>query len=168
MLEVREAVVGDARQIAEVHVRAWQVGYEGQLPGAFLDSLRPEERMARYRFGADAPEQETIVALEDAVVRGFAVVGTSGDADVAGFGELYAIYVDPERWGGGVGRRLIAEARRRLVAAGHRSAVLWVLDGNARAERFYLADGWQRDGATKTMAFGGSEVDVVRYRRVLP
>ena len=40
-------------------------------------------------------------------------------------------------------------ARDRLVEAGFKRASLWVLDTNDRARRFYQADGWQADGASK-------------------
>lgn len=45
---VRAACPGDAMEVAGVHVRAWQVGYRGLLPDAYLDGLRAEERAARF------------------------------------------------------------------------------------------------------------------------
>jgi hypothetical protein len=62
--EIRAARPADALAVAEVHVRSWQAGYRHLLPDAYLDSLRPEDRAARYTFdraGADDPE--TIVVL---------------------------------------------------------------------------------------------------------
>ena len=38
----------------------------------------------------------------------------------------------------------MAEARRRLWEAGFTDALLWVLDGNDRAARFYEGEGWTR------------------------
>ena len=83
-------------------------------------------------------------------------------------GELFALYVDPDFWGRGVGRALIAAARARLVAEGYRWAVLWVLEGNARADRFYRADGWAPDGARRTETIGGLAATDLRCRRSLP
>jgi GNAT superfamily N-acetyltransferase len=81
------------------------------------------------------------------------------------FGELLAIYVDPDHMGTGVGRLLIAAARERLRRVGVTSAALWVLDGNARARRFYERDGWRFDGARRMETYGNAPVDEVRYRR---
>lgn len=39
-MELRPALPADALAVARVHVRAWQVGYRGLLPAAYLDSLR--------------------------------------------------------------------------------------------------------------------------------
>jgi hypothetical protein len=45
--------------------------------------------------------------------------------------------------------------------------MLWVLEGNERAERFYRAAGWVHDGARKTEVFQGAEIPEVRYRKPL-
>jgi hypothetical protein len=42
-----------------------------------------------------------------------------------------------------------------------------VLRGNEGAERFYLADGWSRDGATRMEDPYGPRVEVRRFRRSL-
>jgi hypothetical protein len=52
---------------------------------------------------------------------------------------------------------------------GFTEAVLWVLAGNERAERFYRSDGWTSDGRRRIeLIWGGIAVDEVRYRRGLP
>lgn len=67
----------------------------------------------------------------------------------SGTGSLHAINLVPTVWGAGLGRELLGEAQRGLVAVGYGSAYLWVVDGNARARRFYERAGWLADGATK-------------------
>ena len=168
MLEVRPALHEDAAAVAGVHVRSWQVGYRGLLDDDYLDGLRPEDRMRHYRFDSTNPaEPSTIVALEDGVVRGFATTGPSRDADASERGEVLALYVDPDAWGHGVGRRLMVEARDTLGRRGFTHAVLWVLVGNDRAQRFYDADGWMPDGYRRTVEIWNLTVDEIRYRRRL-
>jgi GNAT superfamily N-acetyltransferase len=98
---------------------------------------------------------------------GFATFGPSRDADASGLGEIYALYVDPESYGGGTGRLLMAEARRRLHDAGMNEAILWVLRGNKRAQRFYEREGWKPDGATRLEQPYGIVSNVARFRRPL-
>jgi GNAT superfamily N-acetyltransferase len=144
------------------------VAYRGLLPDPYLDGLRPEDRSARYTFGATDPDSPaTIVASEDGTIRGFATTGVSREGDTAGVGELMALYVDPDAWGLGVGRLLIAEARTALGRRGFTDAVLWVLVGNVRAERFYGIDGWRPDDGRRTEEVWGVAVDEIRYRRPL-
>lgn len=152
-----------------MHVRSWQIGYRGLFPGEFLDALRPEDRAGGYTFGAGEPgAPRTLLALAGGRIAGFATIGASRDEDVPAAGELYALYVDPAHWGRGVGRALLLESRARLSSAGHRFAVLWVLEGNAGAERMYAADGWARDGAHRSEDPWGIVAEVNRFRRQLP
>ena len=78
-----------------------------------------------------------------------------------------ARYVDPDWWGRGIGTVLASAARARLLALGFGTAVLWLLAGNVRAERFYRRDGWLPNGRHRTEAVWGVMVDEVRYRRAL-
>ena len=69
--------------------------------------------------------------------------------------------------GAGVGRLLLKRARSRLAEQGFTDAQLRVLAGNARAERFYRADGWVADGERRAAGVWGIRIDEVRYRRLL-
>ena len=137
---MREAQPQDAAEVAGVNVRSWQVAYRGLFPDDYLDGLRAEDRMAHYTFGDGRPgSPATLVAVIDATICGFVATGPARDEDAADAGEVYAIYVDPQAWGRGIGRSLIAEARTRLSRQGFTEAVLWVHAGNERAQRFYRA-----------------------------
>jgi ribosomal protein S18 acetylase RimI-like enzyme len=163
VLRVRPAREDDAAEVAAVHIRAWQVGYRGLLPDDYLDGLRPEDRMGRYTFAAADPDApSTVVATDDGVIRGFVTTGPS-PGEGAERGEVLALYVDPDAWGGGVGRLLMTEARGRLVARGFATATLWVLVGNDRAQRFYRADGWVPDGVERSVEVWNVMVDEVRF-----
>ena len=165
---LRPAEPADAMEVARVHVRSWQAGYRGLLPDAYLDGLRPEERAQRYDFASDdvrAPA--TMVAMDDGRLCGFATTMPARDSDVPEHGELCALYVDPEWWSRGVGAALICAARVRLAEQGFCNAVLWLLAGNTRADRFYRIDGWAPDGPARTDSIWGVTVDEVRYRRAL-
>jgi GNAT superfamily N-acetyltransferase len=165
---LRPAQPSDAIAVARVHVRAWQVGYRNLLPDGYLDGLRPEERAQRYNFANPDPLQPaTIVAVVAEEICGFATTAPARDRDAADGGELWALYVDPERWGRGIGAALLAAARARLLDLGFRHAVLWVMAGNARAERFYRSDGWAPDGLRRTEPVWGVVADEIRYRRAL-
>lgn len=162
---VRDAKPEDALEVAGVHVCAWQAAYRELLDQGYLDSLRAEDRAARYRFDSTDPASpRTILAFEDGAIRGFASYGHCSDQDLPGCGELYALYVDPPHWETGIGRLLMGHAHRRLRALGFEQAVLWVLDGNEHAERFYRTEGWTPDGSRRTEAIWNIEVEVARFR----
>jgi ribosomal protein S18 acetylase RimI-like enzyme len=152
---VRDAHPRDAAEVAGVHVRSWQFAYRGLLPDDYLDGLRPEDRMAHYIFGDGRPGRPvTIVAVDDATICGFATTGPSRDADAADAGELYALYVDPQAWGRGIGRSLIAEARARLSRQGLAETTMWVLVGNEQAQRSTAPTAGSPTGTGAKKTFG--------------
>jgi GNAT superfamily N-acetyltransferase len=165
---LRLAEPADALAVARVHVRSWQVAYRTLVPDEFLDKLRPEERASRYDFATRDPQKpRTILAMEENAVLGFATTSPSRDTDLPVHGELCALYVDPELWGRGIGAALIAAARARLIESGFRNALLWMLAGNSRAERFYGIDGWKPDGVRRTDTRRGVVLDELRLQRRL-
>jgi len=158
---VRDATPEDAEAIARVHVRAWQQGYAHVFPAEKLAGLDEAARARQWREGLESSWKALVI--DD--VSGFASVGPS--RDVAGEGELFAIYVSPEHWGTGRGRALMDAALAALREAGFDEATLWVLEDNPRARRFYEAAGWRLDGATKEDEFLDTPVREVRYRTSL-
>jgi GNAT superfamily N-acetyltransferase len=154
--------------VARVHVRSWQVAYQALMPQEYLDQLRPEDRAATYDFASRAPEKpHTIVAIEGEEILGFATTMPARVEDLRGHGELAALYVDPEHWGRGIGLALVQAARAHLLQSGFRKAMLWVLAGNVRADRFYKTDQWLPDGTRRTDTVWGISVDELRYLRDL-
>lgn len=167
-LKVRRAEPGEELAVAAVHVRAWLVAYRGLVDDEYLDDLRAEDRAAVHSFGATGPDApETLLAVEGEEILGFVAFGRSRDADTPAAGEIFAFYIDPPRWGSGVGRLLMREARARLRQRGFCNGTLWVLEGNEQAERFYRAEGWERDGAEREEDPYGPLVTVRRFRRPL-
>jgi GNAT superfamily N-acetyltransferase len=165
---LRLAEPEDAMAVARVHVRSWQAAYRMLLPDDYLDQLRPEDRAEKYDFANSDPQKPwTLVAVEEGLIYGFATTAPSRDPDLADYGELCALYVDPEQWGRGIGVILVSAARARLFQLGFRNAFLWVLAGNVRAGRFYQIDGWTPDGLRRTDSVWNVTVHEIRYQRGL-
>jgi ribosomal protein S18 acetylase RimI-like enzyme len=161
---VRWARLEDALALATVQIRSRREAYRGLLAQAHLDGLDPNERLLRWQEGLAAgewPQRGTMVAERDGAIIGFATMSTGSPPEAP---EIHAIYVTPEAWGTGAGRLLMAEAVRRLAAAGCTEAILWVLESNERARRFYEKAGWHADGGRAPHDVGGEAHTVVRYR----
>lgn len=158
---VRPAALGDAEHIAEVRVAAWQTAYRGLIPDDVLDRMDAvaEGQRRRELWGRSRdPRVVELVAELDGTVVAAAVVGPERPVDderpravetAPERGQLYAINAAPEAWRRGVGSALLAAAEDALRAGGFTSAVLWVLEGNERAARFYDRWGWVEDGVTQ-------------------
>lgn len=174
---IRPATADDADAIGAVHVRAWQTGYRGQLPDELLDGLSIADRQRgwRERLEAGLIGEQVMLVAEDPVdghVCGWSSIGRlteeSTDLDADEIGQLWAINLEPEAWGRGIGPALLQAATARLGDRGYAAAVLWCLATNTRARRFYEREGWAADGATAVGEKGGVPLHEVRYRRPLP
>jgi GNAT superfamily N-acetyltransferase len=163
---IRPATMRDARGIARVNVRGWQIGYRGIVPDEYLARLSVEERTNRWLGNlAELKRMDTIVAEdEDEVIVGWAGYGANQSGLPPEIGELGGLYVDPDQSDGGIGGALLAEAEQGLIAAGYDRAMLWTLAANERTRRFYENRGWRFDGTTDTHPSGAP---VVRYVKSL-
>ncbi len=165
---LRSAEPEDAMAVARVHVRSWQAAYRGLMPDAYLDRLQPEDRAPRYDFShVDPKKPHTTVAVKGTEICGFVTVSPSRDVDMKGFGEMCALYVDPDRWRQGFGTALVQAGCERLMECGFRNAHLWLLTGNLRAARFYARNRWIRDGAQRVESMWGALLEEERFRRRL-
>jgi GNAT superfamily N-acetyltransferase len=169
---IRPAVLGDEPGIARVHVASWRDAYAGHMPAEFLAGLDVGQRTEAWRQRLPAARRsrgDILVAVSGTDIVGFVHYGPARDedADPGRTGEIGAIYLRPESIGQGMGRLLMDAAVAGLAGLGYADATLWVLDGNARARRFYERAGWAADGAVMTDDSRGFAIREVRYRRSL-
>ena len=147
-----------------MHYRSRVAAYAGIVSDAALASGSAdafgEWWSERRRWEKDT--HRLTVAERDGELAGFSYVGPS---ETPGAVELYAIHVDPDLVGTGVGRELMVDALRQLAELGGDRAVLWVLEANDRARAFYERGGWAADGATRVDAISGEPVAMLRYSR---
>lgn len=159
---VRWARPEDAEALADVHVSSWQEAYAGIFPQAFLEGLDRASRVRWWRRFIDGGAM-VHVSESDGVV-GFCHVD---DSDDDGWGEVFSIYVHPDRWGEGHGRELLAAGEATLASKGHRRALLWVLEANERGRSFYERQGWKVGKPMRVEEIGGVQVTELRYEKDL-
>lgn len=175
MFTIRREEPDDAEAVARVHVHSWQAGYAGIMPDEVLRRLNPAAWAQRRRDLRTAdPEHPftTLLAEADGALAGFATFGPyrnnqdRADLDPT-YGEILAMYLEPDWWGTGAGRALLAASRAGLAERGWTEYRLWVLADNVRARRFYERAGLSPDGEESSYPVplhGGR--DPVRLREV--
>jgi ribosomal protein S18 acetylase RimI-like enzyme len=161
-MHVRVATPDDSLAIERARVHGWRTAYRHVFPVEDLDAMPIDADRWRSRLHVPPPGWTTFVCEYERAVVGFASVGPSRDED--GLGELYAIYVEPEQWSSGAGQELLTAAEDKLASA-YDAALLWVLEENPRARRFYERAGWTADGARKAEERFGVRAPEVRYRK---
>ncbi|MFF4833766.1 GNAT family N-acetyltransferase [Streptomyces sp. NPDC001315] len=169
-LVVRDMTLADCGRVSEIRIRGWQSAYQGLMPQSYLDALSVAEDTERRRtwFTQGDGSVVNLVAERAGEVVGWAAHGAYRDGEVrTGDAELYAIYVHPGHYGGGIGQALLTASVRQRTATGHARMFLWVLRENTDARRFYERAGFRADGAEEPFEVGGVEVPEVRYAKEL-
>jgi ribosomal protein S18 acetylase RimI-like enzyme len=170
LVTLRLARLADAPGIAAVHVAAWRATYRGIFPDDVLDGLSLDEFRERHaaRLTNPAPADARIwVAEAPGGIVGFSIGGSARDADLApATGEVYAIYLQPDALGRGIGRDLFTKSLTTLREQGKRAVVVWVAEANARARRFYEKAGLALDetAAPKSVVWKGRDLGVPDLR----
>ncbi|WP_433374863.1 N-acetyltransferase family protein [Actinoplanes sp. CA-142083] len=155
----------DLPPVGALHFRSRADAYAHILPAETL-AAPPAAALAAWwaeRWKWERDTHRLTVAEDFDRIVGFTYVGPS---EIEGAAELYAIHVDPVVVGTGVGRLLMENALEQFGEIGDH-AVLWVLEANERARRFYERGGWKADGETRVEAISGQPVPQMRYRREL-
>jgi GNAT superfamily N-acetyltransferase len=148
---IRRATPADAQAIAELHVRAWRAAYRGLVPDEVLDGLAVSERewsWSELLAKADGSSFTLIAFADEGRVEGFCTATVLPRRDDAGThtAEIAATYVDPDRWGAGIGSALLGSALEELRSDGYQEVTLWVFAANERACSFYRRFGFVPDG----------------------
>ena len=175
--EVRPVTLDDAEAYVRCHVECLAETYADLMPAAFAAEHRrdiPAEVVrtrAAWAAAALRPEPRALAWLaRDA---GGEVVGVvrsgPGTQDweralgapptTVGF-QLHHLYTRARTHGSGLGAQLLE------LAIGDRETYLWILHGNARADRFYRRQGFAPDGGE--MSCGPTWFHRTMYRLVRP
>jgi GNAT superfamily N-acetyltransferase len=160
---VREAVESDADSIARVHTDSWQTSYRGILPDTVLDRIDVGQRAESRRKILRDRSVFQLVAYDvtHGDIVGFCDAGASR-RHVPYAGEVYAIYLAHRAKRHGIGQEMFDRVQAWLVANDMRSMIVWVLENNHHARRFYEAMGG-RAGSTLQSRVGGFPVVELSY-----
>jgi ribosomal protein S18 acetylase RimI-like enzyme len=131
---IRAASLDDADCIASYHHRCWVIVHSSLLEPGMVDRMDPRGKIDRWRNWL-APESGFVTMVADE--SGTAV----GHTTVSGQ-QLVHLFVDPDHWGQGLGRRLLGIGEGLLRNAGHRHIELNTMVGNERAIALYRSAGW--------------------------
>lgn len=164
--ELRPARLSDAVSVAGLHVRTALHAFADIFPP---DAPRPTVEVLTARWsnwiGPECPPKQGVWVVEegDRLV-GVAIAGP--DPDDASFGHFSRLYVDPDHWGRGIGRRLHDQAILHLRQQAYRTATLWVLEGNVRTRSWYERLGWRLSG-TRKASYPPAGIDDLGYQLTL-
>jgi RimJ/RimL family protein N-acetyltransferase len=144
-------------------VRVWRAANDarGNSPSAV--------RVARVREKLDDDEACVVIGIEcgEVVAMALAEPGREarGQGAIApGLGHVSMVFVDPDRWGRGIGTSLLDALHHAMLEGGWRTSSLWTRVSNGRARRLYERCRYRKTAEVAQLP-GGDEI--IRYELAL-
>lgn len=146
---IRLATENDVRKALEMKLQRWREAYAGLREPSFFAHHEQEldGQVAWWERGLASGAQFFIAEDPQGAIIGLAGATPSIDEDQdAGVDiELGMLYVLEQYYGSGLGAHLMQ------VVLGQRDALVWVLEGNHRAQAFFEKQGFTADGTTEAL-----------------
>jgi len=166
---IRKVLPEEANDYTACHINCWQATYKGIVPDDFLTNMLDEieERTERCKKSLQEPgDYEFYCVIYDNKMIGRLIISKSKDEDKPDAGDICAIYLLKDFWDKGYGREMMDFAITKLKRLGYKEVIIWVLEDNHRARKFYEKCGFTLDGGSKELDYGKT-FTVVRYSKII-
>ena len=161
-MEIRHITENDDfKAVRNIYEKSWQFAYKGIIPQDYLDNI-PKEKWGGNILRNGRTE---IGAFDGDKIVGTASFFPSRWENFSSCGEIVTIYLLPEYIGRGIGSQLMEACIEELEFLGYREILLWVLEDNHRARRFYEKQGFVCTEDYMDDIIGGKPLREVMYLR---
>ncbi len=133
---IRKVRYEDIEKIVDINIKDWKKVYKGIIDDNTLDNLDRNAKIKKWREHYNIGN--VIVAEENGIILGYCRYDTNAvfeNSDIDS--EIIAIYVDYDKLGSGVGRKLVEYVMKDLKNKNKTKMILWCLEKNKDARRFY-------------------------------
>lgn len=165
-INIRLAVPADALDMAEIHMRSWEVAYKDIIPMDYIREKNATRPALWQRIVTDENTSKYVIQIGEKIV-GFMDIAPSRDDDANDdIYELHGIYLHPDYYRQGIGTQAINVAFDKARGKGKTVMTLWVLEENSSSISFYKKSGFAADGNSKILDYG-KPIKCIRMSRRL-
>lgn len=157
---IRNATVEDIPGIQRVADRGWTATYGDFLTETAIETILDDWYAPAQLEAAMTAENAVYLVAGTEKVAGYASAAPTEDEDA----QLYAIYVDPDRWNDGVGTELLDSIIERLTEHDVERLRVEVLGENTVGVSFYESRGFERT-AERDIELGEQTLPEYVYHR---
>lgn len=150
-INIRYATIEDAREITLMHIESWKTTYRGIFPDEWLDKTPEtiakniENRVKRIHDDNESG-WPNIVAEIDGQIVGWAAGGNNKNPEYPFAVDLNALYLLKEFQNQGIGKMLVKAFVELALKNGYNSMIIWALEENHQARKFYQKLGGKEVG----------------------
>lgn len=166
------------RDMSLLHALGWRTAYRDCIPSDYLSREITDDRWVTvFRQNHEEGRYQGLLLYAGKFPLCCATYGparvdasagnticTFSSPDLAYWGELVSLYGHPDHWGKGYGSLVMDAVLARLKASGYPGCLLYVLQENDRARRFYEKHGFSWDGhSLEVVLLAGTTLTDLRY-----
>lgn len=146
-------------EVSNIYERSWKFAYKDIIPQNYLDSI-PKGHWAN---SITKEGMNSLVMIKNEIAIGTASFCKSRWNKYNNYGEIVSIYFLPDYMGKGYGNLLLKKCIEDLKNLGYDKILLWVLEDNLRARKFYENNGFVCSGERINDNIGGKELREIMY-----
>lgn len=154
-IAIKQATIADADNLGEVHAAAWKQAYVDIMPQEFLNTITTQNCSNEFlKNSNNTLMRYYIVYLLDKPV-GILYISLSNAVNLKNIsGEILALYILKDSCGKGYGTVTIDFAVHQLKSLSCKKIILWVLECNKKARKFYERNGFLFTGVKRVIYIG--------------
>ena len=164
IIDIRRAEPKDFTAMAQTVHAAWKQAYRELISPIDMERFTDDNRRTELFKAHYSPDWDCFAVFADGVVRG---VCSAEKYEEKGFFDtaiIHQLYIHPDFQHMRLGRKLLSHTLRNLRGKGFRQAVLFVMEGNLPAIKFYEKFGFRADGFREKNQGMITESYGLRYR----
>ena len=146
-------------EISNIYESSWKCAYKDIISQEYLDSIPT----GRWANSINKVGMNNLILIENGMIIGTASFCKSRWKTYNDYGEIVSIYFLPDYIGKGYGRLLLNKCIDKLKQCGFSKVLLWVLEDNHRARKFYEKSGFICSEIFMNDNIGGKDVREVLY-----
>ena len=163
---IRLAVLADAPDMAEIHMRSWEVAYKDIVPAEYIREKNATRPAMWQKILAEGKYPHRVIQKNGKTVGNMCVAPPQDDDLDEAYYELHGIYLHPDYFRQGIGTQAVAYAFDMARNLGKKHMTVWVFAENINSIKFYEKCGFAADGNTKILQCG-KPLTAIRMRRDL-
>lgn len=149
----------DLLEISGIYEKSWKFAYKGIIPQDYLDGI-PTGHWAK---SLNNNGMNNLLLIENSQIIGTACFGKSRWKKYSDYGEIVSIYFLPDYISKGYGKILLNKCVDELNKLGFHKILLWVLEDNHKARKFYEKNEFICSEEYLNDSIGGKELREVMY-----
>ena len=160
VMEIRYITKNDnPLEISKIYESSWKYAYKDIIPQNYFNSIPT----GQWAANINKTGMNSLVLITHGKIIGTASFCKSRWEEYSEYGEIVSIYFLPDYIGKGYGGLLLNKCMEELKQCGFNKVLLWVLEDNHRARKFYEKHGFICSEVFWEDQIGGKNVREVLY-----